>query len=60
MILGAQFTAVSDAPSCGVTYNRHSDNSRGAIYDRNIFIVQATSWFDIFTIVFSISAHLFI
>ncbi len=23
---------VSDAPSCGVTYNHHSDNSRGVIY----------------------------
>ncbi len=23
---------VSDAPSCGVTYNRHSDGSRGVIY----------------------------
>jgi hypothetical protein len=25
-------TIVSDAPSCGNTYNRHSDNSRGVIY----------------------------
>jgi len=33
---------VSDAPYCGVTYNRHSDDSRGIIYDRNMFIVQAT------------------
>ncbi len=22
----------SDAPSCGITYNRHSDDSRGVIY----------------------------
>jgi hypothetical protein len=25
-------TIVSDAPSCGVTYNCHSDSSRGIIY----------------------------
>ncbi len=33
---------ISNAPSCGVTYDRHSDNSRGAVYDCNIFIVKAT------------------
>jgi hypothetical protein len=32
---------VSDAPNCGVTYNHHSDDYRGVIYDRNMFIVQA-------------------
>jgi hypothetical protein len=31
-----------DVPTCGSTYNRHSDDSRGIIYDRNMFIVQAT------------------
>ncbi len=31
-----------DVPNCGGTYNRHSDDSRGIIYDRNMFIVQAT------------------
>jgi hypothetical protein len=35
-------TIVSDAPSCGVTYNRHSDDSRGVIYNLNIFVIQAT------------------
>ncbi len=38
-------TIVSDAPNCGITYNRHSDDSRDVIYDRNIFIVQATGMF---------------
>jgi len=33
---------VSDTPSCGITYAHHSDDSRGIIYDRNMFIVQAT------------------
>ncbi len=33
---------VSDAPSCGVTYDRHSDDSRGIIYDRTMFMVQDT------------------
>ncbi len=35
-------TTVSDAPSCGVTYDCHPDDSRGVIYDRSIFIIQAT------------------
>ena len=25
---------VKDTPSCGITYNRHSDDSRVVIYDR--------------------------
>ncbi len=39
---------VSDAPSCGITYGHHSDNSRGVIYTPTvlncapIFIVQVT------------------
>ncbi len=33
---------MSDAASCGVTYNCHSDDSVSVIYDRNIFIMQAT------------------
>ncbi len=32
----------SDAPSCGITYDHHSDDSRGVIYDCNVFIIQAT------------------
>jgi hypothetical protein len=27
---------------CGVTYNHHFDDSRGSIYDQNIFIIQTT------------------
>jgi hypothetical protein len=33
---------LSDAPSCGVTYDCSSDDSRFIIYDRNMFIVVAT------------------
>ena len=32
---------VSDAPNCGVTYNHHSDDSSGVIYNHNMFIVWA-------------------
>ncbi len=42
---------VSDAPSSGITYNHHSDDSRGVIYDRNMFIVQATELKSFFTFV---------
>jgi hypothetical protein len=35
-------TTISDAPSCCITYSCHSDDFRVVIYDRNIFIVQAT------------------
>ncbi len=28
---------VSDAPTCGKTYDNHSDNSTGVIYNHNIF-----------------------
>jgi hypothetical protein len=34
-------TTVSDAPSCGITYNRRSDDCRGVIYGRNIFMMEA-------------------
>ncbi len=27
-----RMTIVNDAPNCGVTYNHHSDNSKGVIY----------------------------
>ncbi len=37
-------TIVSDAPNCGITYNCHSDYSRGVIYDHNVFIVQANEF----------------
>jgi hypothetical protein len=33
---------ISDTPSCGINYDRHSDDSRGIIYDHTMFIVQAT------------------
>jgi hypothetical protein len=33
---------VSDIPSCGITYNHHSDGSVGVIYNLNMFIIQAT------------------
>ena len=31
----------SDALSCGGTYDRQSDDSRGIIYDRKMFMEQA-------------------
>jgi len=34
---------VSDAPSCGITYNHHSDNARCVIYNSNIYVTQATN-----------------
>ncbi len=33
---------ISDTPSFGITYDCHSNDSRGVIYDLNIFIIQAT------------------
>jgi hypothetical protein len=33
---------VSNFPSFGFTFDNHSDDSRGIIYDRNMFIVQPT------------------
>ncbi len=30
----------SDAPRCGITYDHHSDDSRGVTYNHNIFITQ--------------------
>jgi hypothetical protein len=36
VILGAYFTTTSDAPSCGINNDRHSDDSEGVIYDHNI------------------------
>ncbi len=39
-------TTVSDVPSCGITYDHYSDNSRGVIYNCNIFVVHATDVFD--------------
>ncbi len=36
-------SSVSDAPSCGVTYDRHSDNSSGChLCSKRKFIVQAS------------------
>jgi hypothetical protein len=42
MTLGVYFMTISVAPSCGVTYDHHSYNYIGVIYDCNIFIIQAT------------------
>ncbi len=42
MTLIVKLTTISDAPSCGVTYDCHLDDSRGVIYDSNIFIIHAT------------------
>ncbi len=36
---------VSHAPSCGVTYNRHSDDSRGIIYVYVYVYVYGTGQF---------------
>jgi hypothetical protein len=33
--------AVSDISSCCITYDHHSDNSGGVIYNRNIFVILA-------------------
>jgi hypothetical protein len=41
MTLGAPLMTLSGAPSCGITYDHHSDDSRGVIYNRNVFIIQA-------------------
>jgi hypothetical protein len=32
-----------ESSAWSVTYDRHSDDSRCVIYDRNIFIIQAAS-----------------
>ena len=37
----SSITIIRDTPSCGVTYDCHSDDSRGIIYNHNIFIIQA-------------------
>jgi hypothetical protein len=39
--IGPRMTIVSDATTWSVTCERHSDNSTGVIYVRNIFITQA-------------------
>ncbi len=33
---------VSDAPSRGIPYNHHSDESGGVIYNNSMFVAQAT------------------
>jgi hypothetical protein len=33
---------VSDAPSCGITYDHHYDDSKGINYNRNMFLLHAT------------------
>jgi hypothetical protein len=35
---------ISDAPSCNITYDHHSNYSRGVNYDGNNFILLATAF----------------
>ncbi len=42
MTLGALLMTSSDAPSCGITFDCHSDDSGVVIYNHNIFIIHAT------------------
>jgi len=44
-----RITIVSDATTWSVTYDHHSDSSRGVIYDHNIFITHATSQAEFFS-----------
>ncbi len=37
-------TIIGDATTWSITYDRPSDNSRGVIYNGNIFIIQATAF----------------
>ncbi len=39
-----RMTIVSDATTWSITYDRHSDNSRGIIYNGKIFIIQTTAF----------------
>jgi hypothetical protein len=39
-----RMTIAGDATTWSITYNLHSDNSRGVIYYSNIFIIQATGF----------------
>jgi hypothetical protein len=48
MTLRALLTTVRDSPNCAITYNRHSDDSRGVIYNGYIFIIQATDYLPLF------------
>jgi hypothetical protein len=50
----------SDAPSCGFTYDHHSDDSRGVIYDRNIFIIQDIWWKKFYVMSSNETAHFLI
>jgi hypothetical protein len=38
-------TLIGDASTWSVTYDHISDNSRGVIYECNIFIIQTTDFF---------------
>ena len=46
----------SDAPNCGVTYDPYSDNSRGAIYNHNILIMDTLSVITLGVVVLSVVA----
>jgi hypothetical protein len=37
-----RMTIIGDTTTWSITYFSHSGNSRGVIYDRNIFVIQAT------------------
>jgi hypothetical protein len=37
-------TIIGDATTWSITYDHHSDNSRGIIYNRNIIPIQATAF----------------
>jgi len=41
---GALLMTISDAPSWGVTYDCHSDDSRGVICNHKIFMIHATGF----------------
>ncbi len=42
MTLRALLMTLSDGSSCGITFDCHSDDSGGVIYNHNIFTIQAT------------------
>ncbi len=40
----ARMAIVNDTTTWSIIYGCHSDNSRVVIYDRNIFMIQATAF----------------
>jgi len=41
---------IGDTTTWSITYDHHSDNYRGVIYDHNTFIIQATGYTNQYTI----------